>query len=341
MQLDKQEAPYCIQIELALGCNLQCSFCGLNGIQERPNHNIKSMTLETAEIVAKRIAESGWNPRLEFARRGEPTMNPDAVEIIRIFRKYNPKLQIMITSNGGGLLRKPGIMPNIRAFFEAGLNILALDDYESVRIVPKVREAMRGVNDLKVYEYPDEPDGNPHRRHKPGTQFVTLLRDISIAVKGVHSKLNNHAGHGADINMNFNKPCAKPFREIGINWDGTIDICCIDWASEYRIGSLVDNSLEEIWQSEKFQAARLYLIRGQRHQMRPCRGCDHPSYRTGLLPDKLGKVKLPEPNAESDAITKATEAVGPTIPVTDIARKRIGSVVAPAAREAWGLEVNE
>ncbi len=98
-----QEAPFCLQIELTLGCNLQCHFCGLNGVQEKPNSNNRFMTVETACLVAQRIADSGWNTRLEFARRGEPTLNPWMHDIIHAFRQRNPKLQIQMTANGGGL----------------------------------------------------------------------------------------------------------------------------------------------------------------------------------------------------------------------------------------------
>lgn len=339
MQFRKQEAPYCIQIELALGCNLQCSFCGLNGVQESPGKGIRMMTLETAEVVARRIAESGWNPRLEFARRGEPTMNPEFVKIIEVFRKHNPSLQIMMTSNGGGFLRKPGPIANVLALFEAGLNILVLDDYRTVNIVPRIREALRGRNDEqpKLYEYPTEPAGNPHKRYRSGTTFVSFVQDIEEAVKGNHATLNNHAGHGAPL-RDYPKRCAKPFREIGVNYDGSIDLCCIDWVSEYRVGNLHDLSLEDIWQHDKMNAARQFLYAGQRDQLRPCHGCDHPSHRVGLLPDPLGKAALPAPDAWARGVVEATLGEGPVERPTAIARERIGPVVRPQSREKWGLE---
>jgi len=83
----QQGNPYCIQVELSEGCNLRCSFCGLNGIRGKEN-NYKFMTLETAERVASDMKEYGWNSRVEFAMHGEPTMNPHFVEIIAIFRKH-------------------------------------------------------------------------------------------------------------------------------------------------------------------------------------------------------------------------------------------------------------
>jgi MoaA/NifB/PqqE/SkfB family radical SAM enzyme len=137
----RQEPPFAVQMELAEGCQLRCTFCGLNGIRGKDN-DFKFMTIDTIRSVARQMTEAGWNSRVEFAMHGEPTMHPDYVGMIAAFREEAPKLQLMMTSNGGGLLRKPGIEENVLALFRAGLNVLALDDYEGIRIVGKVRDTM-------------------------------------------------------------------------------------------------------------------------------------------------------------------------------------------------------
>lgn len=335
-----QEPPFCIQIELAYGCNLACRFCGMQGAQARPGHGIHHMTMQTADVVARRIAQSGWNPRLEFARRGEPTLNPYYAAIINTFRQHNPKLQIMMTSNGGGLLANPGPSQRIETLFNAGLNILALDDYQNVGIIGKIRRAWEEQPPTyPVYAYPQQPEGNPHRRYPVRrTRFVSVIEDISVADKGTHSKINNHAGHGGPLVHSYNKPCAKPFREMGINFDGSVDLCCIDWISEYRIGNLHDLTLEQVWQHPRMQAARQYLLVGERSALRPCRGCDHPSYRTGLLPDPLGKATLPPPDSTAAAIVHAVQRQGPHHKPTRVALQRIGPTLEPDMLERWQTE---
>lgn len=120
----KQEPPFAVQIELVEGCNLRCSFCALNGIRGKEN-NFKFMTEKTLRSLVSSIIDEGWNPRLEFAMHGEPTMHPDYVGMIHTARQEAPRLHIMMTSNGGGLLKKPGAAANINALFDAGLNVLA------------------------------------------------------------------------------------------------------------------------------------------------------------------------------------------------------------------------
>jgi radical SAM protein with 4Fe4S-binding SPASM domain len=350
----RQEPPFCIQLEFALGCNLQCTFCGLNGVQEKPGKGVRLMSKEDGALVANAIASAcelnGWNPRLEIARRGEPTINPDYIWLVAKLREHNPRLQIMMTSNGGGLLRKPGPVANIKALFEAGLNILVLDDYKTANIVPKIRDAMVVPDNVhpelmkmgvKCYEYPENPAGNPHRRHSPGTRFISFVKDITDAKTGTHATLNNHAGHGAPLEEGYLKPCVKPFRELGINYDGSIDLCCIDWISEYRLGTLREQSLEDIWQSDAMNAARQYLIKGQRDMLRPCNGCNHPGYRIGLLPDPKGKAALPRPGAwAADTVREVVER-GPVERPTRIAQERIFDVLPPWLKDAWRKRIGE
>ena len=97
----EQSSPYCIQIELTEGCNLQCPFCGIQGIREAGNSSppYKWLTVDNADLIAQQIAQSGGNPRIEMAMHGEPTMNPNYSEIVQVFRNRLPKTHLLMTSN--------------------------------------------------------------------------------------------------------------------------------------------------------------------------------------------------------------------------------------------------
>lgn len=291
----KQAAPYCIQVEPTQGCNLQCSFCGINGIQNKPAESYRFMNVHTAKRIAQEIKRAGWNSRIEFAMHGEPTMNPDLREIISIFRNWLPKNQLMVTSNGGGLLKNTPT--RIQELFDAGLNILALDAYENVNIVPKIFDRIKGIErDYSIVQY---PNGNatltPHSRWPRGTRVVMIVQDISSANDGVHATLNNHCGMGASLNNSAQgKKCAKPFREMSIRWDGSISLCCNSFSGRYDCGNINHSPIDEIWNNKAFRIARLHLYHGMR-DFTPCQGCDALSYRVGLLPDAKGLKELRKP----------------------------------------------
>lgn len=301
MKYRKQEAPNAVQIELVEGCQLRCSFCGLNGIRGKDN-NYKFMEKQTLQVLCLQMREMKWNPRIELAVHGEPTWHPNLIEMVGLIRTIGPDWYIMMTSNGGGLLGKPGPLANIRNLFEtAGLNTLALDDYDGAKIVPKIRKALQdeaSLADVVVIEYPEEkPAGNPHTR-TPGKRLV-FVEDIGKANTGTHSTLNNHAGAGAPPNdSGMGKRCAKPFRELTVRWDGSVAICCNDWRGIYKCGNVVTSGLEKVWNGAAMGAARVKLYRGER-DFGPCLGCDATSYRVGLLPDKKGLVRMPKPNVEN------------------------------------------
>jgi radical SAM protein with 4Fe4S-binding SPASM domain len=315
-----QDPPNAVQIELVEGCNLRCTFCGLSGIREPKAHNFKFIEEKTLVNTMRGIAEAGWNPRIEFAMHGEPTMHPEVVRMVRLTRELGPHLHIMMTSNGGGLLRKPGPAANVEALFSAGLNVLALDDYRGVGLVPKIREAWKARTTseplVQTYEYPQQDAGNPHRRVRYDQHILSFVEDITSATTGTHSSLNNHAGAGAPLNdSGAGKRCAKPFRELAVRWDGSVAVCCNDWRGTYKCGNVNDIGVDGVWQSSEMDAARQKLYYGQR-DFGPCKGCDATSYRVGLLPDKYGKEVMPKPGVyTSRTIARALAGDPLTAPV--------------------------
>lgn len=306
----KQHPPFCLQVELVEGCNLRCSFCGLNGIRGREN-NFKFLTVELAQIIVDRLNEASWAPRIEFAMHGEPTMSPDMIEILRRFREGLPdRTHLMMTSNGAGLIKNPTKMIDGVMNY---LNVLALDKYEGVSIVDRLVSGYRGR--LEFRHYPQDKGANPHKR-RPNEKLLVIVEDISEATKGTHSTLNNHAGAGAPPNENAQgKRCAKPFRELSIRWDGNIAICCNDWRGVFKVGNVADSSLDQLWNGKRMRAARKKLYHGER-DFGPCKGCDAVSYRPGLLPDQRGKSTLPRANSRDlETLREACEGAPYTLPV--------------------------
>ena len=331
-----QEPPFNVTLELTEGCNLRCSFCAVSGIQEKQGKGYRFMDKAVLTKVCEEVRDLGWNCRVGFAMRGEPTMHPDYVGMIAETHRLLPKAHITMLTNAGGLLRRPGPAANVRALFDAGLAVLGLDNYDGVGLVPKVLEGVAGavshgrpnmeflktgqeysIEDTKFtfYHYPSDRDGNPHMRRPRGTKTLVCIRDIAAqdAEKkiGNHGKLFNYAGVGAPKNDKMKgKKCHHPFRQIAIRCDGTVAICCNDWRGEYVCGDVTKQSVAEIWQGPEFGAAREMLYHGKR-EMTPCKGCDHRSYRVGLLPDALGQKTVRRPDEQTARDIKRAIAKGP------------------------------
>ena len=305
----KQEPPFCIQIELTEGCNLMCSFCGVHGIRQSAGM-YKFMTIDIAiKIVSLLQSSHGWNPRIEFAMHGEPTLNPNFVEIIKLFNTLN--MPLMLCTNGAGLLIDT--QNKIKRLFVNGLSTLTIDNYKNnKKNMDKILKMIDGK--FPIFYYPKQNE-SPHTRKK--YKRIIIVDDISNTKIGNHATLNNHCGCASKpLIFPLKKRCAKPFRELAIRWDGNVALCCNDWRGVYKCGNIVNyKSIEDLWQNKFFTAARKRLYYKMR-DFSPCEICNATSYRMGLLPDKKGKEKINQPTLIPDKIINAAikdEAYSPII----------------------------
>jgi radical SAM protein with 4Fe4S-binding SPASM domain len=317
----RQDSPFAVQLELTEGCTLACEFCGVNGIREKSG-GFKFMSrgdaLEIAEGLRAAIREDGWNPRIEFAMHGEPSMHPQVVDMVGIFREaFGPKISMVMFSNGSGFVKDPSLMDRV---LDAGINTIGLDAYEHVNIVPRLMAAYQGST--PVYQYPQQPEHNLHSGRRIGRRDIVVIQDISQAETGNHSTLNTHCGGGMKPEGVTVARCAKPFRELAIRWDGNVALCCNDFRGIYKVGNIMHQRVNDLWNFEAFQAARRRLMQKDRN-FGPCQYCNAKSMRVGLLPDKKGKADMGTPTP-ADTLAIAVACAGQ--PYT------------PPVRRAWEAE---
>lgn len=68
--------------------------------------------------------------------------------------------------------------------------------------------------------------------------------------------------------------------------------------------------INDLWQNDRFRSIRRYLYHGKR-SIGPCFGCDAKSYRTGLLPDRMGLDALPQPTESDKMLLEIAMKEGP------------------------------
>ena len=298
-----QEPPNSIRLSIVEGCNLRCTFCGLQSIRGK-NNDYKLMPLETAAKLGALLKKAGWKSRFEIGVFGEETVHPQLEEIVRLVKPE--KSHVTLITNGYGLMRDT--IGRVRLLLEAGVDTIIVDDYVGINYAAKIQDRL-SKTDLCLQNYPsDGLEVNPHTRNKRGEKRIVFVIDPSRAEKGTHSYLHNYTGLGGPASSSkMGKRCAKPFRELVVRHDGLVPICCLDWRGEYIIGDI--NKIDDIqvlWQSIYMNAARRKLYYGER-DFGPCEGCTNRSYRVGFLPDKIGKQEIPKVESQhKKAIKKAT-----------------------------------
>lgn len=309
----KQSPPLSVQIELNEGCNLGCAFCGLRGIRKTGTTPWKHMEKSTAKAIAAELLRVGWHSRLIFAMHGEPTLNPDIVKIIKLFRKAMPNSVFSVMTNGYGLIHGFGdredsyadIMERISALEEAGINDLIIDAYSDKGDAASIEVYLKKNN--ATWDIQHLAKGIP--LFSSSSKRFRILFTPPIQLDGkINRHLCNHCGAAAPLDYSYEgKRCARPFREMSIRWDGSVAICCNDFRGEYPVGNVTETPIEEVWWSKRFEAARILLYAGER-TFKPCLGCNALSHRVGLLPDIKGQETMPEPTDKIRAFTEKVSA---------------------------------
>jgi hypothetical protein len=297
--------PWSYQIELHHGCQLSCKMCGLRGV---PRVH-EDMDFDVAQDIARQIGAFTPNARIEFAMRGEPLLNPRWAACVDQFRQALPKTQLMLTTNGLQVRGHWGSFAHTASV--AGLNIIIVDLYEpygqELRSEIEEDPGEWGLVDF----YRDEEGWSPWHNHGHKGHTVVLMDDIQRH-SGEKSQrtIFNHAGNGLmgkKLDAPLNKICTNPFREVAVQYDGSVPVCCMDYGRELVVGNVTAEWLPDVWYGEKWMAARRILFE-RRRPMAPCCRCDHPSGpRVGLIPKQ-------KPATEDDErLIRATNAASPRV----------------------------
>ena len=78
---------------------------------------------------------------------------------------------------------------------------------------------------------------------------------------------------GSAALMRNARPCAAPFSEVSILWNGDVVLCCYDYDGFNVIGNLAQNNLMAIWTGEKIERLRRIFLGRKTGQLKLCSRC--------------------------------------------------------------------
>ncbi len=293
--MEEFQKPNNMQVELVFGCQMNCDFCGQYSVRKNGvGRVINFMKFELARLIANEIGK--WfkkGKRIEFAMHGEPTLHPELLSILDMFRFHHPLGQLQVTTNGVTLLQNKVDIKDIMR----ETNILIIDTYTNREELIDIANS----SGYPVYDYYEDPKGpNPYHYHSAKFKGIFLFDDLGkVNKKRLARIILNHAGnsnvqllkdkYGIPIITDWlQKKCSRPFRELTINWDGTVSVCCLDFRHEFIVGKFGKRSLEDIWNDLIFNIARNLLYNKYRGFL-PCYRCD---YKGGFYLGFLKPVSL-------------------------------------------------
>jgi radical SAM protein with 4Fe4S-binding SPASM domain len=281
-----------VHIEPTNACNLQCEMCPRDQ-QDRP---VGYMEISVYKQLIDELASLGTE-LIYLHLFGEPTLHPDIFEMIKYAK--GKEIDIAMSTNATTLDQ------DMRdALIKSGMDILiisfdAADNPEYYEKIRKNADYQTVFSNIKNFL-------NSKKDNKPFTIIQTICmkgsehadiylkkvlpsyRNMTISNKpfdewgGKVERINELST--VDIRYEQEKRlCEKIWRTAMIHYDGTVVPCSRCYDKEFALGKFPENSMEEIWNNNKFVEMRKTHIEDRMlHEY--CKSC----YYVGLsVPEEI------------------------------------------------------
>lgn len=234
-------------------CNRVCSFCPRSNPEIYPNRNL-NMSIETVKVLINQLRNANYTGDIHITGFGEPTLNPDILDIIKICSEH---FHTEMITNGDRLTSGKLTHTQLK---QSGLNTLIVDCYDGEG---QVQEMQNLLEDCKIYY-------RIRNHHDTGDAELVKLYNY-----------NNRGGLVQKAETVF-RPCWLPFYKTFVDWDGSVQLCCNDWArAQSSFGNIHEINFDTIWMSKDFLEVRSNLIKGKRHCLNACKNCNTSGTQNG------------------------------------------------------------
>lgn len=217
-------------------CNYACTFCANRDI-DRPRHRMPEGLFERIIGNLSRL-QYGGAVVLNF--QNEPLLDERLFSFVDTAGAMLPRARLLLHTNTSLLSAE-----KLERLAAAGLRCI-LNVY---------RESDRG--NVSVAGLP------PRLRRR-----VVVYDKTSWSASTPH--LLNWAGNASAMPVPqppLTEFCPRPFTMLCITSRGQAVLCCLDWRHEWVMGDASEETLEDIWAGERFQAVRRKLLHGDRSEI--------------------------------------------------------------------------
>lgn len=237
-----------VNIETVNTCTRKCPYCKF-GLDRKWEPRV--MDREVFEKIISDLRAAGYDGLIGPFVNNEPLMDKRMTSFIGMITRELPSARSYLFTNGDLLDRE-----RLHGLFEAGLHKIFISVHSS-------------------------------ERSALFNEFVTTFGADRIALLSVHGydktvMFHNRGGSiGSGIvnqSLSNDAGCVLPFRQMVINPDGDVCLCCCDFYYDERFGNVRDASAVDIFLgSKRLGAIRKRLQEGTRKGLKLCERCSVPS----------------------------------------------------------------
>jgi hypothetical protein len=238
-----------LEITTLIGCPVRCRYCPQSLLLNAYRGSPRRMSLDTFRACLSRVPPA---VRIDFSGMAEPWLNPDCLAMLRFAAGCGHPLAMFTTLLG----TRPA---DLDALAELTMDpiVFHLPDQEGnscIPITPKYLALLRQLLDLL--------EAGPAWRHVRvschGRLHPRLVTSFGARLAGLHvpvvSQLSDRAGSLPDAQLVHRRilgriSCSTAQRSLNHNVllpDGTVILCCMDYACRHVLGNLLSQSYESL-----------------------------------------------------------------------------------------------
>lgn len=290
-------SPFSIYVFPSTYCNFKCIYCAHNlkpdEIKEKYGLERRHMSLDTFRIAIKQISEFPEPIKLlSLTGQGEPLMNKNIAEMVRIAKDANVAERIEIISNGRLLSRKMA-----DALIDSGLDSLRIslqgitsdkcteiggvkidfdELYENIcyfyrkkektKLFVKIMDVSLGKEEEKKFYdlFRDCSDRMYVERMLPAYSGVPLTEGMQVDYDRYGRKIEQR-----DV-------CPLAFYMLGIFPEGDVEPCDTIY-KPIVLGNIHSGRLLDMWRGEKLRQFWIQQLQGERKNNPKCAVCCAPN----------------------------------------------------------------
>ena len=301
--MKNREFPIRLGVELTNRCNLECTFCPRHLVDMKLGNMKWDLFQKIVDEAAKHIPIA-----MTLFFRGESLLHPEFFRMVR-YAKQNGIGPLQLASNGFLLNEVTGdeLLDAGVDFISFSLDTINPEIYKKTRVHSDLSVAMDNVVKFaqKCQELKRQGQNVPELQvssvdieeyKEDQEKFIEFWRQQVDRVR-IYEEHSSDGKLGSvdqlrDDNMP-RKPCQKLYNDFIIYWNGDVAICNHDWNRQEYIGNVGDDSIQNIWTSNKYNEIRERHSVGEFPENDICKYCDH--WRIDYLPSKMiGKLFVRE-----------------------------------------------
>jgi len=281
--------PKGINIEPTPYCNLNCIMCPYHSPNNRsvPKNLPKVMTSDMLENILSEATLWPEKPLIEFCFRGEPLLRKEISMLVG--KTKNAGFCTSLVTNGTLLDRETS-----KKLIKCGLDTLVVsidapdkETYESIRLGSNFDHIINNI-DMFLNEKEKEKKGpslfiryvrQPLNKNKEAS-FVNLWKDKADAIIAQYMyNVDQHEDGlmlSKDLGLPIRHPCHTLWNNLLVDVEGRVSQCTASFQIHNKdiMGRLPSQTVEEIWNSDRFNRSRSLLLDGQYPLVPLCKKCD-------------------------------------------------------------------